>query len=86
MLLAYLETADRLDLEGWLGVDWVKLPTDLQTVWLDIALACALRTGQERPLERVLEQTCRNEVLAAASRKALFLLTQLRRHKEQTLT
>jgi len=78
VLLAYLETADRLDLDGWLTVDWVKLPEDLQIVWLDIALAYALRTGQERPLERVLEHTSRSELLAAPSRKALFLLSQLR--------
>lgn len=78
MLLAYLETVDRLALDGWLAVDWPKLPGDLQTVWLDIALAYALRSGQERLLERVLEHTARSELLAAPSRKALFLLSQLR--------
>ena len=86
MLLAYLETVGKVDLDGWLGVDWSKLPADMQTVWLDIALAYALRTGQERPLERVLAQTTRNEVLAAPSRRALFLLSQLRNRKEQPLS
>lgn len=78
VVLAYLESGGRLELEGWVQVDWGRLSERVQSMWLDIALASSLGSGQWRPLERALEHTVRQPHLAVQSRKAMFVLRQVR--------
>ena len=75
LLQAYAITADLSGTEGWLGLDWGRLPSDIQGLWLDLAVSVTIRRRKGlRQLQRILDKSAQLGHLAAQSRYAMFVL------------